>query len=97
MAAHPWDIDGAARAGMATAWINRTSAPYPTNFTQPDDIVTALDQLADALRRASGPDEAEQQIRGDGDAVEDPAQGGVTEDFGGEACHDHAGDDHPSR
>lgn len=29
VAVHPWDIDGAARAGLATAWINRTGVPYP--------------------------------------------------------------------
>jgi 2-haloacid dehalogenase len=51
VAVHPWDIDGAARAGMATAWINRTGGPYPAYFNAPDYTVTALDQLADALHR----------------------------------------------
>ncbi|MGW4568152.1 haloacid dehalogenase type II [Streptomyces sp. NPDC004561] len=27
---HPWDIDGAARAGLATAWLRRTAHPYPS-------------------------------------------------------------------
>jgi 2-haloacid dehalogenase len=27
---HPWDIDGAARAGLATAWVRRTPVPYPS-------------------------------------------------------------------
>jgi 2-haloacid dehalogenase len=27
VAVHPWDIDGAARAGMSTAWINRADTP----------------------------------------------------------------------
>jgi 2-haloacid dehalogenase len=49
VAVHPWDIDGAARAGMSTAWINRTGAGYPDYFTPPTHTVTALDQLADRL------------------------------------------------
>ncbi len=32
VAVHPWDIDGAAREGLATAWINRTGVPYPDYF-----------------------------------------------------------------
>jgi hypothetical protein len=26
VAVHPWDIHGAAQAGMGTAWVNRTGA-----------------------------------------------------------------------
>ena len=37
VAAHPWDIDGAARAGLATAYVNREARPYPRHF-QPADI-----------------------------------------------------------
>lgn len=29
VAVHPWDIDGAARAGLTTAWINRAGTRYP--------------------------------------------------------------------
>ncbi len=29
VAVHPWDIDGAARAGLSTAWVNRAGDPYP--------------------------------------------------------------------
>lgn len=36
VAVHPWDTDGAKRAGMTSAWINRTGAPYPSVFTPPD-------------------------------------------------------------
>lgn len=50
VAVHPWDIDGAARAGLATAWINRTGAPYPGYATPPDHTVAGLDELAPALR-----------------------------------------------
>jgi 2-haloacid dehalogenase len=45
VAAHPWDIDGAARAGMATAWVNRTGALYPPYLTPPEHTVTALTEL----------------------------------------------------
>lgn len=50
VAVHPWDIHGAARAGMRTAWINRTGEPYPTYFTTPDLIVSSVSELADAIR-----------------------------------------------
>lgn len=46
VAAHPWDIDGAARAGMGTAWINRTRSPYPDYFCPPDMTAADLDELA---------------------------------------------------
>lgn len=45
VAAHPWDIDGAARAGMRTAWVNRGRAPYPGHFRRPDHTVDALTEL----------------------------------------------------
>ena len=50
VAVHPWDIDGAARAGMTTARINRTGVPYPDVFTPPTFTVAALPDLADRLR-----------------------------------------------
>jgi 2-haloacid dehalogenase len=49
VAVHPWDIDGAARAGLGTAWINRNGAPYPPYFQPPRYTVTALDELPAAL------------------------------------------------
>jgi 2-haloacid dehalogenase len=48
-AVHPWDIHGASRAGLATAWINRRGAPYPTYFQAPDHIVSVLPELVPAL------------------------------------------------
>lgn len=48
-AVHPWDVDGAARAGLRTAWINRDGAPYPSWCRPPDHEVTGVDGLADAL------------------------------------------------
>lgn len=49
VAVHPWDIDGAARAGMRTAWIDRGGAPYPTYFTAPDLTVSTLTELPGRL------------------------------------------------
>lgn len=49
VAVHPWDIHGAHQAGLATAWINRTDARYPTYFTAPDMEATSLVDLAAQL------------------------------------------------
>ena len=49
VAAHPWDIDGAARAGLATAYIDRKGLPYPSHFERADLEVTSLVQLASVL------------------------------------------------
>ncbi|MBB1056618.1 haloacid dehalogenase type II [Dietzia sp. B19] len=51
VAVHPWDIDGAARAGLGTAWINRNGEPYPGYFRTPDITATSLTDLADQLHR----------------------------------------------
>ncbi|MCU6478997.1 haloacid dehalogenase type II [Arthrobacter sp. A2-55] len=50
VAVHPWDVHGAARAGMQTAWINRTGASYPASFSTPDHTLTTLTDLPEALR-----------------------------------------------
>lgn len=49
VAVHPWDIDGAVRAGLATSWINRSGGPYPNYFRTPDFTVQSLTELADEL------------------------------------------------
>lgn len=49
VAVHPWDIDGAGRAGLSTAWIDRAGTPYPGFFTPPTFTVAALTDLAGAL------------------------------------------------
>ena len=49
VAVHPWDIDGAARAGLATAWINRPGGRYPEHFTTPDLAPRSLRDLAEQL------------------------------------------------
>jgi 2-haloalkanoic acid dehalogenase type II len=52
VAVHPWDIHGAARAGLRTAWLNRTGATYPAYFAAPDYTVTRLGDLAGRLTEA---------------------------------------------
>jgi 2-haloacid dehalogenase len=47
VASHPWDVDGARRAGLQSAWVNRSQAPYPGTFLRPTYTVTSLDDLAD--------------------------------------------------
>ena len=49
VAMHPWDIHGAARAGLRTAWVNRQHAAYPSYFVQPDITVDSLTHLAAAV------------------------------------------------
>lgn len=50
IAVHPWDIDGAARAGLRTGWVNRNGGRYPSYFTAPDLEASDLVELARALR-----------------------------------------------
>jgi 2-haloacid dehalogenase len=49
VAVHPWDTDGARRAGLSSAWVNRTRADYPTYFRAPSVQVGSLVDLADRL------------------------------------------------
>jgi 2-haloacid dehalogenase len=49
VAVHPWDIDGAARAGLQTAWVDRTGAGYPAYFRPADHVVSGIDDLAGRL------------------------------------------------
>ena len=44
-----FDSVGASAAGMRTAWVNRTAAPFDTIGAQPDLTVPALDRLPAAL------------------------------------------------
>lgn len=50
VAVHPWDLEGARRADLATAWVNRQGARFPGYFSTPDLEVTSLRELADVLR-----------------------------------------------
>ena len=36
IAVHPWDIDGAKRAGLRAGWLNRRGVRYPDFFLPPD-------------------------------------------------------------
>lgn len=54
VAVHPWDIDGAARAGLRTGWLNRKGVRYPTYFTAPDVEAGDLVQLAQQLSQPVG-------------------------------------------
>jgi 2-haloacid dehalogenase len=49
VAVHPWDLDGAAAAGLHTAWIDRTGLPWPDSFRAPDLRVRSFEELAEAL------------------------------------------------
>lgn len=50
VAVHPWDLDGAARAGLRTAFLRRGGAAYPGHLTAPDLVADGLDELATVLR-----------------------------------------------
>lgn len=49
VAVHPWDLNGAARAGMTTAWLNRSGARYPVHCAAPTRVAGSLTELADTL------------------------------------------------
>jgi len=49
VAVHPWDIDGASRAGLSTAWVSRVGTDYPGHFRPPTHTVRALPELAALL------------------------------------------------
>jgi 2-haloacid dehalogenase len=49
VAVHPWDIHGAARTGLRTAWLNRNGAAYPAHFAEPELSPVSLVGLAAAL------------------------------------------------
>ncbi|GAA1899258.1 HAD-IA family hydrolase [Williamsia serinedens] len=45
VAVHPWDLEGARRVGLQTAWINRDGADYPDAFASPDHTVASFTDL----------------------------------------------------
>ncbi|WP_138413558.1 haloacid dehalogenase type II [Sinomonas gamaensis] len=45
VAVHPWDIHGAARAGLRTAWVNRTGGTYPSYLARPELTLASLTHL----------------------------------------------------
>jgi 2-haloacid dehalogenase len=53
VAVHPWDIDGARRAGLQAAWLQREAASYPPYLAAPTYGAKDLRQLADLLVAAT--------------------------------------------
>lgn len=50
VAVHPWDLHGAAAAGLRTAYLDRTGeADYPGYFTAPDVTVRGVGDLREAV------------------------------------------------
>ena len=49
VAVHPWDVDGAARAGLRTAWIDRTGSRYPSHLLPAELTATSIADLARQL------------------------------------------------
>jgi 2-haloacid dehalogenase len=45
VAVHPWDVDGAARAGLQSCWVNRSGGAYPATFTPPSYTVDGVEQI----------------------------------------------------
>lgn len=52
VAVHPWDVDGARRAGLQAAWLRRGATVYPSVMNDPTYSVMDLRELADVLAGA---------------------------------------------
>jgi hypothetical protein len=48
-AVDPWDVDGAKRAGLSAAWIDREAASYTGHLKSPDLICAGFEALGDTL------------------------------------------------
>lgn len=56
IAVHPWDVDGAQRAGLAGAWLRRGTNHYPETMSRPKWTAEDLEELAESLAaRGPGP------------------------------------------
>lgn len=55
IAVHPWDIHGAAQAGLRTGWLNRDKASYPRYYSPPDYTARTLNELARQLEHDQKP------------------------------------------
>jgi 2-haloacid dehalogenase len=51
VAVHPWDVQGAIRAGLRGAWLDRAGVPYPEVFARPLARAHDLPSLARGLIR----------------------------------------------
>ncbi|MEU8225123.1 haloacid dehalogenase type II [Kribbella sp. NPDC048915] len=49
-AVHPWDVDGAQRAGLHGFYVDRRKTPYPNSFRAPEHTVPDFTALADLLQ-----------------------------------------------
>jgi len=49
VAVHPWDVHGAARAGLRTAYVDRTGAPWPEPLHPAEVTATSVTDLAHRL------------------------------------------------
>ena len=49
VASHPWDVDGAIRAGLRGIWLDRRGSVYPGTFTAPTATVSTVGEVADVL------------------------------------------------
>ncbi|MGW4194988.1 haloacid dehalogenase type II [Streptomyces sp. NPDC005004] len=49
VALHPWDIDGARRAGLGGAWLRRGATVYPCTMTPPSFSARDLEELVKVL------------------------------------------------
>lgn len=63
VAVHPWDLHGAAAAGLRTAWVNRPAVGpalrhYPAYFTAPDRVVAGVGDLLGVVSPRYGADPA---------------------------------------
>ncbi|QWZ06485.1 haloacid dehalogenase type II [Nocardioides panacis] len=47
VAVHPWDVDGASRAGLQSAWVNRSGGPFPATFREATYTVSGIEELAE--------------------------------------------------
>ncbi len=47
VAVHPWDVDGAGRAGLQSAWVNRSGGSFPATFREPMYTVSGIEELAE--------------------------------------------------
>jgi 2-haloacid dehalogenase len=50
VASHIWDIGGAARAGLRTAWLQHEGVAWPGYLAEPDLAAQGLVELASAIR-----------------------------------------------
>ena len=49
VACHPWDVDGAIRAGLDAVWVDRHEGHYPGTFSSPTYTVAGIDGIIEAL------------------------------------------------